>query len=283
MTCIGVGADIWPCRVVGGKDRVPRGSGWPPRASRRCFTSGEWAISLVVKDRPDVALGERRCGLGKHVLRLRVDFRRAVASIDAMPHPANRNVPPPRGPAANSGSRPIPPPHAGIESSACGAPVVTHRVPNGHACLMAHDGAGAVSARNRLGSPSVSSRSDGPRSHARMSYSLAHCQTALEQRLALLASLRLASWISCCSSCRPCGPLPASARGCRRCPPLLLRLRLEPWPDPPRLPPLLDESGALAIAAARDLLIPFLRSPSYCLSSLTLDPWSLAMAIPLDR
>ena len=45
----------------------------------------------------------------------------------------------------------------------------------------------------------------------------------------------------------------------------------------------LEIDTALAIAAARDLLIPFLRSPSYCLSSLTLDPWSLPMAIPLVR
>jgi len=35
------------------------------------------------------------------------------------------------------------------------------------------------------------------------------------------------------------------------------------------LPPLLDASGVLAIAAARDLLIPFSRGPSYCLSSFT--------------
>jgi len=33
--------------------------------------------------------------------------------------------------------------------------------------------------------------------------------------------------------------------------PLLLRLRLELWPEPLRLPPLLDESDAFAIAAAR--------------------------------
>ena len=57
----------------------------------------------------------------------------------------------------------------GSKAQPVALPVVTHRVPNGHACLMAHHGAGAVSARNRLGSPNVSSRSDGPRSHARMS------------------------------------------------------------------------------------------------------------------
>jgi len=35
-----------------------------------------------------------------------------------------------------------------------------------------------------------------------------------------------------------------------------LRLRLELWPEPLRLPPLLDESDAFAIAAARLLLMP---------------------------
>jgi hypothetical protein len=50
--------------------------------------------------------------------------------------------------------------------------------------------------------------------------------------------------------------------------PLLLLLRLLPE----LLPPLLDEPGEFAIAAARLLLMPFFRRPSYCLSSLTLDP-----------
>jgi hypothetical protein len=45
-------------------------------------------------------------------------------------------------------------------------------------------------------------------------------------------------------------------------------LRLEP----PLLPPRLEEPGEFEIAAARDLLIPFFRRPSYCLSFLTLDP-----------
>src|SRR4051812_37972695 len=45
-----------------------------------------------------------------------------------------------------------------------------------------------------------------------------------------------------------------------------------PLPLPLFLPPLLDASGELAIDAARCLLIPFLRSPSYCLSSFTLEP-----------
>ena len=57
--------------------------------------------------------------------------------------------------------------------------------------------------------------------------------------------------------------------------PLLLRLRLDPLLFPPRL----EEPSELAIAAARDLLIPFLRSPSYCLSFFTLGPWSLAMLV----
>src|SRR5205085_5822328 len=40
----------------------------------------------------------------------------------------------------------------------------------------------------------------------------------------------------------------------------------------------LEDPGELEIAAARDLLMPFLRRPSYCLSFFTLEPWSLAMA-----
>ncbi len=50
--------------------------------------------------------------------------------------------------------------------------------------------------------------------------------------------------------------------------PELLRL----WLEPLLLPPRLDEPGELDIAAALDLLMPFLRSPSYCLSFLTLGP-----------
>src|SRR5436305_9633670 len=50
--------------------------------------------------------------------------------------------------------------------------------------------------------------------------------------------------------------------------PLLWRLRLLPLLLPPRL----DEPSELEIAAARDLLMPFLRRPSYCLSFFTLDP-----------
>jgi hypothetical protein len=70
-------------------------------------------------------------------------------------------------------------------------------------------------------------------------------------------------------------PLRPAAAFCARFPPLprpLLRLlRLLP-PPPERLPPLLDASGVFAIAAARPLLMPFLRRPSYCLSSLTDEP-----------
>jgi hypothetical protein len=80
--------------------------------------------------------------------------------------------------------------------------------------------------------------------------------------------------------------LPAAAF-CARLPPLplplLLLLRLLPLlpllPLPEFLPPFLDAPGVLAIAAARPLLMPFSRSPSYCLSFLTLGPWSLAMLV----
>jgi hypothetical protein len=71
-------------------------------------------------------------------------------------------------------------------------------------------------------------------------------------------------------------PLRPALCFCARLPPLpeplLLLLRLLPPPLPDFLPPLLEASGVLAIAAALLLLIPFLRSPSYCLSSLTLGP-----------
>ena len=50
--------------------------------------------------------------------------------------------------------------------------------------------------------------------------------------------------------------------------PLLLRLRLEPLLLPPRL----DDPSEFAMAAARDLLMPFSRRPSYCLSFLMLGP-----------
>lgn len=46
---------------------------------------------------------------------------------------------------------------------------------------------------------------------------------------------------------------------------------LAPWP-------FFEAPGVLAIFAARDLLMPFLRRPSYCLSFLMLGPWSFAIA-----
>src|SRR5215217_3948348 len=55
---------------------------------------------------------------------------------------------------------------------------------------------------------------------------------------------------------------------------LLLELLL---PPPLFLPPFDDAFDVLEILAARSLLMPFLRRPSYCLSFLTLEPWSLAM------
>jgi hypothetical protein len=50
--------------------------------------------------------------------------------------------------------------------------------------------------------------------------------------------------------------------------------------QPDFLPPRLEAPGEFAIAAARDLLMPFLRRPSYCLSSYTLGPWPLAISLP---
>src|SRR3954452_21750126 len=62
-------------------------------------------------------------------------------------------------------------------------------------------------------------------------------------------------------------------------PPLPLPLDLLLWLLPELLPPRLEEPSEVEMAAARDLLMPFLRRPSYCLSFLTLDPWSIAMAL----
>src|ERR1700704_5590196 len=71
-------------------------------------------------------------------------------------------------------------------------------------------------------------------------------------------------------------PLRPAAAFWARFPPLPLPLLRRLWPLPPplpeRLPPLLDASGVLAIAAARPLLMPFLRRPSYCLSFFTDGP-----------
>jgi hypothetical protein len=71
-------------------------------------------------------------------------------------------------------------------------------------------------------------------------------------------------------------PLRPAATFCAWLPPLpepllFLLWLLEP-PDPLLFPPRLEAPGEFAIAAARDLLMPFLRSPSYCLSFLTLGP-----------
>jgi hypothetical protein len=55
-------------------------------------------------------------------------------------------------------------------------------------------------------------------------------------------------------------------------PPLPLPLLALLWLLPELFPPLLDAPGEFDIAAARDLLIPFSRKPSYCLSFLTLEP-----------
>ena len=228
--------------------------------------------------------GERRCGLGKHVLRLRVDFPRAVASIDAMPH---RHIETCRLRAvqdANSGSRPIPPPHAGVESSACGASSSHASRPQ---WARLPDGPPRGRRRQRSQSPGLAERVIAKRRSAKprpdVGIGSLSCQTALEQRLALLASLRLASWISCCSSCRPCGPLPASARGCRRCPATALATAARALARSAALAALARRVGRIGDRRGTRLAHPFLRSPSYCLSSLTLDPWSLAMAIPLDR
>ena len=80
---------------------------------------------------------------------------------------------------------------------------------------------------------------------------------------------RSASW----RPCRPCARRPPSAPDCRRC-----RGRCSCGSGCCRrrcrscFPPLLEASGVFAMAAARDLLMPFLRRPSYCLSSLMLGP-----------
>jgi hypothetical protein len=55
-------------------------------------------------------------------------------------------------------------------------------------------------------------------------------------------------------------------------PPLPLPLDFLLWLLPLLLPPLLEAPSEFEIAAARDLLMPFLRRPSYCLSFLTLGP-----------
>jgi hypothetical protein len=62
-----------------------------------------------------------------------------------------------------------------------------------------------------------------------------------------------------------------AAAFCARLPPLLWRLRALELPDALALPRL-DAPGEFEITAARDLLMPCLRSISYCVSFLTLGP-----------
>ena len=76
------------------------------------------------------------------------EYRRHAAS-------GKSNVPPPRGSAANSDRRPIPAAACRDRKLSVCAPVVTHRVPNGLACLMAHDGGRR---RQRSQSPGLAER-----------------------------------------------------------------------------------------------------------------------------
>jgi hypothetical protein len=73
-------------------------------------------------------------------------------------------------------------------------------------------------------------------------------------------------------------PFRPAAAFCARLPPLPEPLLRRLWLLPLLFPPRLEEPGELEIAAARDLLIPFFRRPSYCVSVLTLEQWSLATA-----
>src|SRR3954453_14230520 len=75
-------------------------------------------------------------------------------------------------------------------------------------------------------------------------------------------------------------PLRPAAAFCALLPPLPLPLLCLLWLLPELLPPRLELPSELEIAAARDLLMPFFRRPSYCLSFLTLEPWSLAIVVP---
>lgn len=67
-------------------------------------------------------------------------------------------------------------------------------------------------------------------------------------------------------------PLRPAAAFWARFPPLPEPLLRRDWLLPLLLPPLLEDPGEFEIAAARDLLIPFFLSPSYCLSFFTLEP-----------
>ena len=67
-------------------------------------------------------------------------------------------------------------------------------------------------------------------------------------------------------------PLRLAACFWARLPPLPLPLDFLLWLEPELLPPRLELPSEFEIAAARDLLMPFLRRPSYCLSSLMDEP-----------
>src|SRR5438045_2391788 len=92
------------------------------------------------------------------------------------------------------------------------------------------------------------------------------------RRTATCATRRWCATGGCCAPARTgyepllaLPPLRPAAAFWALVPPWLESVLRLPLPD--ALPPLLDEFGSLAIRAARDLLMPFLRSPSYCLSS----------------
>jgi hypothetical protein len=75
-------------------------------------------------------------------------------------------------------------------------------------------------------------------------------------------------------------PFRPAATFCAWLPPLPGPLLLRLWLEPLLLPPRLEDPSELEIAAARDLLMPFSRRPSYCLSFLMLGPWSLVIVAP---
>src|SRR3954447_20235265 len=112
------------------------------------------------------------------------------------------------------------------------------------------------------------------------------CQTDCFTTLGAVKRERLASDRSAAARCQNGGydllaaalpPLRPAAFFCCVVPPWLALLLLEE-PDPDFLPPRLEDPSEFAIAAARPLLMPFLRRPSYCLSFLTLEPWSFAIS-----
>jgi hypothetical protein len=70
--------------------------------------------------------------------------------------------------------------------------------------------------------------------------------------------------------CLLASPLRPAAAFCALVPPWVAARRLVPEPE--LFPPRFEAPGLFAIFAARSLLIPFSRSPSYCLSFLMLGP-----------